>query len=77
MLNCEDHQLLLNSLQDLQSKVRAARTGYNAMIAAGAMAKPDENAYRPTIYYPLRNTRDSKLYATEWLWTKSFTMAPL
>lgn len=52
MLNCEDHQLLLNSLQDLQSKVRAARTGYTSMIAAGAMPKPDENAYRPTIYYP-------------------------
>lgn len=52
MLNCEDHQLLLNSLQDLESKVRGARTAYNAMIAAGAIPKPDENGYRPTIYYP-------------------------
>lgn len=52
MLNCDDHQLLLNSLQDLESKVRAARTAYTSMIAAGALPKPDENAPREVVKYP-------------------------
>lgn len=52
MLNCDDHQLLLNSLQDLQSRIRAARTAYTSMIAAGGMPKPDPNAAREIVKYP-------------------------
>lgn len=52
MMNCDDVQLLRNSLQDLETKVNAANTAYKEMIAAGAMPAPDPNAERDIVEYP-------------------------